>query len=339
VPLIIPIFIMHQGCPHRCIFCNQQKAAGPYPGDISEAFFRDTVTAYLHHIKKRPDQVQIAFYGGNFTGMAQQDQIRLLAYAKPYLEKGLVHTIRISTRPDWIDQERLDLLNRYGVKIVEIGAQSMVDDTLKQADRGHTARDVETAVQLLKANGMQVGIHLMAGLPGDSPDGFAYSVDRIIALQPDMARIHPTLVFAGTRLAQDYRSGHYKPLRLDVAVSLCKYALQRFTGAGIPIIRIGLQTTPEMARGRAIIAGPHHPAFRSLVEASLFLDRSTVLLLKEITHGKAVVFFVSPKDYSNFRGLRNENIRTLQQRFKLLDIQVSPDPAQLAGTLRLHIAE
>ena len=339
MPLIIPIFIMHLGCPHRCIFCNQQKAAGPYPEEISEPFFRETVMAYLRHIKKQPDQTQIAFYGGNFTGMTQQDQIRLLTYAKPFLDKGLVHAIRISTRPDWIDQERLDLLKRYGVKIVEIGAQSMVDAVLRQADRGHAARDVETAVQLLKVNDLQVGIHLMVGLPGDSPDGFAYSVDRIIALQPDMARIHPTLVLTGTRLAKDYRNGHYKPLPLDEAVSLCKEALQRFAAAGIPVIRIGLQTTPEMVRDRTILAGPYHPSIRSLVESSLFLDSAAALLSEHNFQGKTVIFSVSPRDDSSFRGLKNENIRILQQRFGLTGIRVLPDPDRSSGTLFLSIAE
>ena len=146
MPLIIPIFIMQRGCPHRCTFCNQQKAAGPYPDDVSEAFFRQTVLSHLQHIKKKPDQVQIAFYGGNFTGMPRQDQTRLLKYAQPFLEAGGVSALRISTRPDCIDQERLDFLKRYGVQIVEIGAQSLVDDVLRRAERGHTAGDVDAAV-------------------------------------------------------------------------------------------------------------------------------------------------------------------------------------------------
>jgi histone acetyltransferase (RNA polymerase elongator complex component) len=228
MPLIIPIFIMHRGCPHRCAFCNQQKAAGPYPEDVSETFFRRTVLAHFQSLKKKPEQVQIAFYGGNFTGMAKQEQIRLLGYAKPFLEAGWVSALRISTRPDCLDCERLDLLNEFRVQTVEIGAQSLVDDILRRADRGHTAGDVDAAVQLLKTNGFEVGVHLMAGLPGDSPEGFARSVARTIAMQPQTVRIHPTLVFTGTRLAQDYRNGRYEPLTIDEAVLLCKSALMKF---------------------------------------------------------------------------------------------------------------
>jgi histone acetyltransferase (RNA polymerase elongator complex component) len=339
MPLIIPIFIMHQGCPHRCSFCNQQKAVGPYPKDISEAFFRETVFAHLRHSKKKPGRVQIAFYGGNFTGMAKQDQTRLLEYAKPFLEEGWVDAVRISTRPDCIDQEQLDRLKKYGVQIVEIGAQSLVDDVLKQANRGHAAKDVDDAVQLLKANGMQIGIHLMAGLPGDGPEGFAYSVRRTIFLKPQMVRIHPTLVFTGTALAQDYRNGNYEPLPLDEAVSLCKRALQQFTAAGVPVIRIGLQTTPEMEREGTVIAGPYHPAFRSLVESSLFFDRASTLLSRGDFLGKTVAFSVSPRDNSSFRGLRNENLRNLQNGFGLSGIRVSPVPTQPPGTLDVCIIE
>jgi histone acetyltransferase (RNA polymerase elongator complex component) len=339
MPLIIPIFILHRGCPHRCTFCNQQKTVGPYPDDVSEKFFRQTVISHLRHIKKKPDSVQIAFYGGNFTGMEKQDQSRLLLYAKPFLEEGSVSAVRISTRPDCIDQERLDLLKRYGVQIVEIGAQSLVDDVLKRADRGHTARDVDNAVQLLKANGFEVGVHLMAGLPGDDREGFACSVDRIIALQPQMVRIHPTLVFPETPLERDYRNGRYEPLALDEAVLLCKSALLKFSAAGIPVIRIGLQTTPEMEKHGTVIAGPYHPAFRFLVESSIFFDRAASLLSRGDFQEKAVVFSVCPKEQSAFRGLKNENVRTLQNRFGLSGIRVFPDAAQPAGTLHVRCGE
>lgn len=339
MPLIIPFFIMHRGCPHRCTFCNQQKAAGPYPEDVSEAFFRRTVMAHFQSLKKKPEQVQVAFYGGNFTGMAKREQLRLLGYAKPFLDEGSVSAVRISTRPDCIDQERLDLLKRYGVQMVEIGAQSLVDDVLRRTERGHTAGEVAAAVQLLKADGFEVGVHLMAGLPGDGPEGFACSVDRTIALQPQAVRIHPTLVFTGTPLERDYRNRRYEPLTLEEAVLLCKSALLKFTTAGIPVIRMGLQTTPEMEKSGTVIAGPYHPAFRFLVESSILFDRAALLLEKGDFQGKAVVFSICLKEQSAFRGLKNENMRTLQKRFGLSHIRIFPDPAQAAGTLHVRCGE
>jgi histone acetyltransferase (RNA polymerase elongator complex component) len=219
---------------------------------------------------------------------------------------------------------------------VEIGAQSLVDNVLRRANRGHTAGDVDTAVQLLNANGFEVGVHLMAGMPGDGPEGFASSVARTIAMQPQTVRIHPTLVFTGTPLEQDYRNGRYEPLTLDGAVLLCKSALLKFAAAGIPVIRIGLQTTPEMEKRGTVIAGPYHPAFRFLVEASIFFDRAASLLSEGAFQEKSVVFFVCPKEQSAFRGLKNENMRTLQNRFGLSGIRVVPDAAQPAGTLHVH---
>jgi histone acetyltransferase (RNA polymerase elongator complex component) len=339
MPLIIPIFIMHRGCPHLCTFCNQQKAAGPYPEDVSETFFRRTVLAHFQSLKKKPVQVQIAFYGGNFTGMPEQEQIRLLGYAKPFLEAGWVSALRISTRPDCLDRERLDLLNEFGVQTVEIGAQSLVDDVLRCADRGHTAADVDTAVQLLKSNGYEVCVHLMAGLPGDDPEGFTCSVDRTIAMRPQMVRIHPTLVFAGTRLERDYHNGRYDPLTLDEAVMLCKSALLKFAAAGIPVIRMGLQATPEMEKRGTVIAGPYHPAFRFLVESSIFFDRAASLLSGADFKEKSVVFSVCPKEQSAFRGLKNENVRTLQNRFGISGLRVVTNPSQIAGTLHVHCGE
>lgn len=339
MPLIIPIFIMNRGCPHRCTFCNQRKTAGPYPDDVSETSFRRTVMAHFQYLKEKPQQVQIAFYGGNFTGMAKRDQIRLLGYAKPFLEAGWVDALRISTRPDYIDREGLDLLRACRVQIVEIGAQSMVDGVLERADRGHTAGDVDAAVQLLKASGFEVGVHLMAGLPGDSPEGFACSVERTVALQPQAVRIHPTLVLTETRLAQDHRNGLYEPLTLEEAVLLCKSALLKFAAAGISVIRIGLQTTPEMEKPGTVIAGPYHPAFRLLVESSIFFDRAASLLETGDFHGKPVVFSVSSREQSSLRGLRNENMRKLQEGFGLSNIRIAPDPSQAAGTIYARCEE
>lgn len=303
---------------------------------MSETFFHRTVMAHFESLKKKPDQVQVAFYGGNFTGMAKQDQNRLLGYARPFLEAGSVHAVRISTRPDFLDQEELELLRNSGVRIVEIGAQSLVDDVLKHAHRGHLARDVETAVKRLKENGFEVGIHLMAGLPGDSPEGFGLSVDRTIALQPNTVRLHPTLVFEGTLLAQDYINGRYKPLTLEEAVGLCKSALLKFAAAGIPVIRVGLQMTREMQKRQAILAGPCHPALRLLVESSIFYDRAVSLLESQDFRGKTAVFSVFSKEQSSLRGPGNENLRLLQKRFGLSTVRISPVPIQDAGTLYVH---
>jgi histone acetyltransferase (RNA polymerase elongator complex component) len=245
--------------------------------------------------------------------------------------------VRISTRPDNIDNERLDLLKRLGVTTDEIGAQSLVDEVLSLSNRGHSPSDVMNAIEVLKDWGFKTGIHLMVGLPGDSRPGFEYTISETIALKPDMVRIHPTVVFQDTGLAELYLSGAYTPLCMSEAIDLCKYAVQRFEEANIPIIRLGLQTTQEMEKAGSIIAGPYHPAFRSLVEESIFFDMASSLLIAGGVLDKEVIFTVSPKDVSSFHGHKNKNMFTLKERYNLTEINVSADPVQERGTLSMTV--
>ena len=334
--MIIPFFIPNGGCPHRCIFCNPEKTAGPQPERISAAHFEERIEAHLRSARRRPEHAEVAFYGGNFTGLDRAEQIRLLEFARPFIESDLIRSIRIATRPDHIDAQRLALLKAYGVRTIEIGAQSMVDGILQAAERGHSAADVERAVGLIREGGFEAGVHLMAGLPGERREHFEYSVERVIRLQPEMVRIHPTLVLAGTTLAARYREGDYEPLDLPEAVARCKYALRRFAEAGIRVIRVGLQSTPEMEKEGSILAGPYHPAFRSIVESSLFMDRAASLLSARPVRGRQVVLTSAPGDESRLRGQRNENVTTLKRRFGLADLAIAADPGQEKGTL--HVA-
>jgi len=323
--LIIPVFIMHRGCRHRCIFCNAWMIAGKEPELLSRESFCETVYRYLHSTRRKPDRVQIAFYGGNFTGMAHDDQTMFLEYAKIFVRKGLVHNIRVSTRPDCIDAGNLHMLKSFHVKTVEIGAQSMVDEVLNLANRGHSSLHVANAMDMLQQMNFETGIHLMMGLPGDTRESFAHSVEKTIAMRPDTVRIHPTLVFENTDLAKDYLRGSYAPLELTEAVELGKNALKRFDEARIPVIRLGLHTTRDMEASGSIKAGPYHPAFRSLVEESLYFDMVSSLLSGKETAHTIVTVILSPKDVSTFRGKNNRNVEKLKTRFGLKELRVSVD--------------
>jgi histone acetyltransferase (RNA polymerase elongator complex component) len=214
-----------------------------------------------------------------------------------------------------------------------------VDNVLSLARRGHTAEEVARAVRRAKDRGFTVGIHLMAGLPGDDEEKFAETVRETIALRPDMVRLHPTLVFQETPLAAMYQAGEYIPLSLSEAIALCKTALVQFEKARIPLIRLGLQETELMKAPGGVLAGPFHPAFRSLVEASIFMDMATRLLIEGDVAGGKVSFSVSPRDVSSFRGEKNGNIRDLGKRFNLDDIAVQPDPDLDRGTLVLGLGD
>jgi histone acetyltransferase (RNA polymerase elongator complex component) len=335
--MIIPFFIPYKGCPNRCIFCNAYKIAGNYHDRITEHNFRETVLECIGNSTRKREHVQIAFYGSNFTGMNRNYQAELLGYANQFIAAGQVHDVRISTRPDNIDNECLDLLEQFSVTTVEIGAQSLVDEVLSLSNRGHSSTDVKNAMETLKNRGFKTGIHLMVGLPGDNRIRFEYTIHETIALKPDMVRIHPTLVFQDTDLAENFFKRKYTPLTLSEAIDLCKYSLRQFEEANIPVIRLGLQTNWEMEQMGAIIAGPYHPAFRSLVEESLFFDMASALLAKWHVSDKHVLFSVPPHDASSFRGQRNRNMHRLKELYSLKSINVCVDPDQARRTIAITV--
>jgi histone acetyltransferase (RNA polymerase elongator complex component) len=332
--MIVPVFLMNKGCPQRCIFCNIRQISGPNTDPPTENHLRRQIASYISFSRRKPATVELAFYGGNFTGMPRREQEKIFGITDALRREQLIQGIRISTRPDDLDSPRLLFLQAHGVKTIEIGAQSMADHVLRLSERGHTAQDVRTAVRLARSFGMSTGVHLMAGLPGDTPAYFADTVMEVIALKPDMVRLHPTLVFAETLLAEMYHNGCYTPLELSEAINLCKTALIRFEKASIPVIRLGLQKTETMEEGN-IIAGPFHPAFRSIVESAIFLDMAAKLLERESVSAHKVSFTVAPQDLSSFRGNKNANILSLRNRFPLSDMTILTEAAMKRGTLAL----
>lgn len=332
-PLIIPIFIMNRGCPHRCIFCNQKITAGNFPPKITREFFDAEVKSYLAWNKDKSRGVEIAFYGGSFTGIEPAYQEQLLSWADSFIQRGWVDSIRISTRPDYISEKNLPLLKKYGVHMVEIGAESFVDEVLQYAGRGHDAASIVKATTILKEHDLKTGLHLMAGLPLDTKEGFIYSVDKTIELKPDTVRIHPVIVFAGTALADDYREGKYKPLELADAVELCRLAWEKFSEAGIRVIRMGVQMTPQMQQEGAVLAGPVHPAFGSLVLSSVFYNH-TVKFLENISPGtKDLHFNLSGRDVSSFRGWNNMNIDAIKKLYPNANLIIKSVPGQPGGEI------
>jgi histone acetyltransferase (RNA polymerase elongator complex component) len=264
--MIIPFFIPHSGCPHRCVFCNQKKITGEHDQPLPESIPAKIADYLKTDKKKRP--VQVAFYGGTFTALPLDTQRRYLMTVTPFIEAGKVESIRLSTRPDCISEEILSLLAEHRVSTVELGAQSMDDSVLAGAGRGHTTADTVGAVALLRKHAFSVGIQLMPGLPEDTRERFFRTVDKTLEIKPDIVRIYPALVIKDTLLEKLYYAGQYTPLSLDEAVSWCKIALGRFEEAGIKVIRMGLQPTEELLKPGTIVKGPYHPSFRQLVQTS-----------------------------------------------------------------------
>lgn len=256
----IPVFVPHVGCPNDCAFCNQRSITGiieaPAPESVGEI-----VETWLSGGKTGENTV--AFFGGSFTGIDTSLQRRYLAAAKRYLDKGLVSGIRLSTRPDYIDEERLDLLAEYGVTNIELGAQSMDDSVLAAAGRGHNAEAVRRASELIRGRGFVLGLQMMTGLPLDTPEISLATADEFIRLGAEETRIYPTLVMEHTRLAELYRAGEYSPQTVGEAADLGALLYEKFKRAGVKVLRIGLSDSEDLKGG--CVAGPYHPAMGELV--------------------------------------------------------------------------
>lgn len=306
----VALFVPHNGCPHQCSFCNQRSITGqqtqPAPDDVRAAAL--TAMRSIPHA----EQAEIAFFGGSFTAIERNDMISLLEAAAPFVREGCFAGIRISTRPDAVDDGTLALLKKYGVTSIELGAQSMKDRVLAMNGRGHTAAQVEDAARRIRAQGFSLGLQMMTGLYGDTPAGAEYTARRLAALEPDTVRIYPTIVMRGTELEEKYRSGVYCPMDLEDAVGLCSHLLAFFESRGIRVIRLGLHSTPELERGR--VAGPWHPAFRELCESRrMFLCLMETLKNNQIPKG-TIEIKVNPKMQSKMIGQKRANLDRLRER-------------------------
>ncbi len=326
-PLIIPIFIPHAGCPHRCAFCDQAAITHVRSTLPDNAAIDAQVRNF--RFAARPDRhpVQIAFYGGNFLGLSESTIHSLLTAAREHVRRGDVHSIRFSTRPDTIDDRRLALLSDFPVREVELGAQSMDDRVLALSNRGHTAETTRRAAAMLKARGYNVGIQMMVGLPGEDPEGAAASGRAVADLRPDFVRIYPTVVLRGSVLARRFREGRYPPLSLADGVGRTAALRLLFEGRGIPVIRTGLQASADLAPGAAIVAGPYHPAFGHLVLSKIFLDMMVDASGELIAASGELFFKAHPRRVNALRGMGNGNLRALESRPGVRSVRVGGDPA------------
>ncbi len=326
------VFVPHNGCPHRCSFCNQNTISGcaaqPGAEDVRAAARRAEETL--------PPGVpaEFAFFGGSFTAIGRAYMTELLDAVQPWLRKGVFTGIRCSTRPDCVDAELLSFLKERGVKAVELGAQSMDDAVLAKNGRGHTAADVERASRLIREAGLSLGLQMMTGLPGDTAAGAWETARRLAALSPDTMRIYPAIVLPGTAMAAWYREGSYRPMGLDEAVGLCAGLLDFFEQRGVRVIRVGLHSSPELERER--LAGPYHPAFRELCLSRLFLRRMEEAASR-FPAGAALAFLVCPRDLSAVLGQKRANLEALRRDG--VNACVRPDESVPRGAFAVRAGE
>lgn len=346
----IPIFVPELACPNRCVFCNQHSISGcqkqPEPEEVREII--------LQHLKTIPDMdshIEIGFFGGSFTGIEPELQEKYLAVANAFLVPGSVwprlvpasggadirwpggadsyreettkyhkriHGIRLSTRPDYINPEALNLLKRYGVTTIELGAQSLDDSVLKLSGRGHTVADVENASTLILASGFKLGLQMMTGLPGDTPETTLMTARRFIELGASCTRIYPTLVIRGTELEKRWCSGKYQPQSLDEAVEISARLLEIFHDGGVEVIRVGLHPSEGLLDGSEMLAGPFHPSFRELVETYRWKQK-LIPYMQQNPAGSSLRIPVPENELRFAIGYGSTNRKMLEVHFKKVD--------------------
>lgn len=337
---IIPIFVPHLGCPNDCTFCNQKTISGQTK-EVTADDVRKTVEFYLNSFSDNANSVEIAFFGGSFTGIEMEKQETLLAAAYEFIKNKKVKSIRVSTRPDYIDKERLKLLKKYGVKTIELGVQSTNDYILRKCKRNHTFADVKKASRMIRWNGFTLGHQMMVGLPESNEIDEIRTAKDLAKLKPKMMRIYPVLVLKGTELEKEYLDGTYSVLSVDQAVERCKELCYFFEKKKINVIRIGLQSTDTISDGEKnekseVVAGPYHETFRQLVEASINYDTIVKKIKAYNVKVKEVEIVTSPDNVNNVVGYKRENLNKLKE-FYDVDAKVKQDNKLKNGKLVINV--
>ncbi len=317
----IPIFIPHLGCPNGCVFCDQRAISGQIEfceADVERQLAESVATL------NEGDEAEIAFFGGSFTGIDRALMVRLLDMAQPYLASGKVSSIRCSTRPDYINDEILSILSRYGVKTVELGIQSTSDGVLAASKRGHTADVARRAAAALKAAGFNFIGQMMIGLPASNVEREIATAREICDMGADGARVYPTVVFANTELSNMSVSGEYQPLTEDDAVRRTAAVLEVFEGAGVPVIRVGLCSGESLSSPEKAVAGARHPAIGELAMGELMFNRICAEIERKFSAGErmrpeqTLVVFVPKGATSRAVGQNKRNILRIREKYSAL---------------------
>ena len=306
----IPVFIPHLGCPNQCVFCNQRSISEHQ--DFSEENVRDEIEQVLSTLSPE-DEAEIAFFGGSFTGIERALMCRLLDLAQTYVKEGRVVSIRLSTRPDYINDEILSILSRYSVKTVELGLQSMDDAVLLSCRRGHTAAQAEDACHAVVKAGFSLVGQMMIGLPGADPESEIKTAQKICELGASAVRIYPTVVFYDTPLCEMAQHGLYAPLTVEEAIERTAPVLQIFRARALPCIRVGLCATESLTSPDAVYAGPNHPALGEMILGECLYQKVKEKVLQADLAQKGIILEVPPKELSATVGQHRRNIEKLQR--------------------------
>lgn len=305
----IPVFVPHKGCPNSCVFCNQKTITGAEK-DVTAKDVVSIINQHLEYMDIADSYIEVAFFGGSFTGIDFDKQCELLGAAHEFVKRGKINSVRCSTRPDFIDGKILDNLKKYSVKTIELGVQSTDEEVLKASERGHSREDVFSAARMIKEHGFDLGLQMMPHLPCDTYEKTMQTARDILSLSPDCVRIYPTLVVQGTKLYDMYEKGEYTPSTVEDTVRVCADLVLLFEGK-TNIIRIGLQTTDNI--NARTVKGPYHEALGELVYSEVYRRKIENVVLS--SDAKEIVFTVPRGDVSKAAGHRRANIEYFREKY------------------------
>lgn len=310
----LPIFIPHRGCPHDCIFCNQRKITGVNT-EVKPEHVRNLIESFLKTVKTENSSVEIAFFGGSFTGLDMDLQEEFLKTANEF--SNVIDGIRLSTRPDYINDEIINLLLKYNVTTVELGVQSTNDAVLSMNNRGHSFEDVKLASKLIKDAGINLGLQFMLGMFGSDFEKDLQTIGDIVELKPVCVRIYPVVTLKGTALEKLYLNGEYIPYSVGQAAELAKIAVIRCRKNNIDVIRMGLHASEELDEGAAVVAGPYHPAFGEIVESLIYRDLMEEEVIENNVLDTDFYFCCSKSDVSKAIGHRKMNKEYFKEKYNI----------------------
>ena len=261
---ILPVFIPFQGCPGKCVFCAQNAITGTGNPSLTTSF-----TLFAHHLNALDRPMGVGFFGGTFTALPKEWWKKFLGLAGQYKAKGLLTHIRCSTRPDCISPDMLQTMQDMGLDMIELGVQTFDPGILSLCRRGHDEKCVLKACDLIRKAGMELGLQMLPGLPGQKPEDFFQDIAQCCAIRPETLRLYPCLVLEGTVLARWWRGEKYKPWNIRTTTDVLGQALLRLWNAGIRVIRMGLP--PEPLALQNILAGPWHPALGNMIRSQALM--------------------------------------------------------------------
>jgi len=319
----IPFFIPLSGCPHKCIFCDQHKITGKQ-NTLPESI-EDKIKKYLSTLPENNSYIEIGFFGGTFTGLPIAQQEALLKPCQKFIHSGVIKSIRLSTRPDFIDKNILDLLKKYNVKNIELGIQSISDKVLQASKRGHTSKDIITASKMILANGFSLTHQLIIGLPQSSFATEYETAQHTYMLGAKEVRIYPVLVIKDTELEQLWLNGTYAPLDEKEAIIRCAKLIAYFEVHNIKVIKCGLHPSEGLLNGTEYVAGPFHPSFRQKVESFIF----QTILEKYLKNLKSAEISINPKNEPFIYGFNSIN------KVLLKNMVIKKDLSEAEGSITI----